>query len=253
MTISFLEILLRLGLALILGAIIGLERESTEHTAGMRTQALVALGSALFTIISAFGFTSFLGATHIQIDPTRIASYIVAGIGFLGAGSIFRDQNRVRGLTTAASVWLVAAVGMACGAGFLLVAVTATIMALIILIFLRSVEQFTLLRQLERLLSPGQSLEAQHLLIEATSITGQFTGQVYDACIRSGITVEKLTVRPEQGVETVVVTCHIPDSTTLAKIIDELRAFPGVLAVHADFRGTSTKQALPNDTTDKAS
>src|SRR6266849_2748797 len=132
MTISFLEILLRLGLALILGAIIGLERESTEHTAGMRTQALVALGSALFTIISAYGFTSFLGVPHIQIDPTRIASYIVAGIGFLGAG-------------------------------FLLVAVTATIMALIVLIFLRNVEQFTLLRQLERFISPGRSLEAQHL------------------------------------------------------------------------------------------
>ncbi|HET8852837.1 MAG TPA: MgtC/SapB family protein [Ktedonobacteraceae bacterium] len=253
MTISFLEILLRLGLALILGAIIGLERESTEHTAGMRTQALVALGSALFTIISAFGFTSFLGVPHIQIDPTRIASYIVAGIGFLGAGSIFRDQDRVRGLTTAASVWLVAAVGMACGAGFLLVAVTATIMALIVLIFLRSVEKFPLLRQVERLLSPGRSLEAQHLHIEATSITGQFTGQVYDACIRSGITVEKLTVRPEQGVETVVVTCHIPDSTTLAQIIDELRALPEVHAVHADLRSTDTKQAIPKDTADKAS
>jgi len=253
MTITFLETLLRLGLALILGAIIGLERESTEHTAGMRTQALVALGSALFTIISAFGFTSFLGVPHIQIDPTRIASYIVAGIGFLGAGSIFRDQNRVRGLTTAASVWLVAAVGMACGAGFLLMAVTATIMALFVLIFLRSVEQFPLLRQLERLLSPGQSLEAQHLLIEATSITGQFTGQVYDACIRSGITVEKLMIRTEQEVDTIVVACYVPNSTILAQIIGELRALPGVLAVDADFRVTCKKQSLPNYTTDKAS
>lgn len=253
MTISFLETLLRLGLALILGAIIGLERESTEHTAGTRTQALVALGSALFTIISAYGFTSFLSVPHIQIDPTRIASYIVAGIGFLGAGSIFRDQNRVRGLTTAASVWLVAAIGMACGAGFLLVAVTATIMALIILIFLRSVEQFTLLHKLERLLTPGKSLEEQHLHIEATSITGQLTGQVYDACIRSGITVEKLTVRPEQGAESVVVTCHIPDSTILTQIIDELRALPEVHAVHADLRGAHTKQVIPKDTANKTS
>ena len=253
MTISFLEILLRLSLALILGAIIGLEREGTEHTAGLRTQALVSLGSALFTIISAYGFTSFLGVPHIQNDPTRIASYIVAGIGFHGAGSIFRDQNRVKGLTTAASVWLVAAIGMACGAGFLLVALAATIMALIILILLYSVEQLTPLRQLQRLLSPGRSLEAQQLHIEAASITGQFTGQVNDACIRSGITVEKLTVRPEQGVETVVVTCHIPDSTTLAKIIDELRALPEVHTVHADLRGTDTKQAIPKDTADKAS
>ncbi|SRR5229473_7201943 len=245
MTISFLEILLRLGLALILGAIIGLERESTEHTAGLRTQALVALGSSLFTIISAYGFTSFLGIPHIQIDPTRIASYIVAGIGFLGAGSIFRDQQRVRGLTTAATVWLVAAVGMACGAGMLLTAVAATIMALIILLLLRYVERLFLL---------GRSSEAQHLHIEATPVSGQFTGQVYDACTHAGITVEKLTVRPDQEVDTVIVACHAPNAATLSQVIGELRALPGVRTVHADLRGTGTKQqAIPKDTADKAS
>jgi len=244
MTISFLEILLRLGLALILGAIIGLERESTEHTAGLRTQALVALGSSLFTIISAYGFTSFLGIPHIQIDPTRIASYIVAGIGFLGAGSIFRDQQRVRGLTTAATVWLVAAVGMACGAGMLLTAVAATIMALLILILLRYVERLFLL---------GRSSEAQHLHIEATPVSGQFTGQVYDACTHAGITVEKLTVRPDQEVDTVIVACHAPNAATLSQVIGELRALPGVRTVHADLRGTDKKQAIPKDTADKAS
>ena len=244
MTISFLEILLRLGLALILGAIIGLERESTEHTAGLRTQALVALGSSLFTIISAYGFTSFLGIPHIQIDPTRIASYIVAGIGFLGAGSIFRDQQRVRGLTTAATVWLVAAVGMACGAGMLLTAVAATIMALIILLLLRYVERLFLL---------GRSSEAQHLHIEATPVSGQFTGQVYDACTHAGITVEKLTVRPDQEVDTVIVACHAPNAATLSQVIGDLRALPGVRTVHADLRGTGTKQPIPKDTADKAS
>jgi putative Mg2+ transporter-C (MgtC) family protein len=245
MTISFLEILLRLGLALILGAIIGLERESTEHTAGLRTQALVALGSSLFTIISAYGFSSFLGIPHIQIDPTRIASYIVAGIGFLGAGSIFRDQQRVRGLTTAATVWLVAAVGMACGAGMLLTAVAATIMALTILILLRYVERLFLL---------GHSSEAQHLHIEATPVSGQFTGQVYDACTHAGITVEKLTVRPDQEVDTVIVACRIPNAATLSQVIGDLRTLPGVRAVHADLRSTGTKQqAIPKDTADKAS
>jgi putative Mg2+ transporter-C (MgtC) family protein len=245
MTISFLEILLRLGLALILGAIIGLERESTEHTAGLRTQALVALGSSLFTIISAYGFSSFLGIPHIQIDPTRIASYIVAGIGFLGAGSIFRDQQRVRGLTTAATVWLVAAVGMACGAGMLLTAVAATIMALTILILLRYVERLFLL---------GHSPEAQHLHIEATPVSGQFTGQVYDACTHAGITVEKLTVRPDQEVDTVIVACRIPNAATLSQVIGDLRTLPGVRAVHADLRSTGTKQqAIPKDTADKAS
>ena len=112
---SFLTILLRLGLAVFLGALIGFERESREHAAGMRTNALVSLGSCLFTIISAFGFLDFLGTPHVQIDPTRIASYIVAGVGFLGAGTIFlsQDKNKVKGLTTAATVWLVAAIGMA--------------------------------------------------------------------------------------------------------------------------------------------
>jgi len=243
-TISFLEILLRLGLALIFGAIIGLERESTEHTAGLRTQALVALGSSLFTIISAYGFTSFLGIPHIQIDPTRIASYIVAGIGFLGAGSIFRDQQRVRGLTTAATVWLVAAVGMACGAGLLLTAVAATIMALIILILLRYVERIFLL---------GHSSETQYLHIEATPVSGQLTGQVYDAFARAGITVEKLTVRPDQEVDAVIVACRIPNAATLSQVIGDLRALPEVRAVHADLRATGTKKTIPKDTADKAS
>src|SRR5438270_9599437 len=119
--ITFPTIMLRLGLALVLGAVIGFERESREHAAGMRTNALVSLGSCLFTIISAFGFMNLLSINHVQLDPTRIASYIVAGIGFLGAGSIFfsREEEKVKGLTTAATVWLVAAVGMACGAGML--------------------------------------------------------------------------------------------------------------------------------------
>src|SRR5947208_16508245 len=145
----FLTILLRLGLAMVLGALVGFERERREHAAGMRTNALVALGSCLFTIISAFGFLDFLGTLHVQIDPTRIASYVVAGIGFLGAGSIFlsRDTNTVKGLTTAATVWLVAAIGMACGAGLLAVAVVATVLGLIVLIVLRLVEHLLLPHQ----------------------------------------------------------------------------------------------------------
>ncbi len=94
--ISFPTILLRLSVALFLGALVGLERESRDHEAGMRTNALVALGTALFTIISAFGFLEFLSLAHIQIDPTRIASYVVAGIGFLGGGVIFLRQESER-------------------------------------------------------------------------------------------------------------------------------------------------------------
>ena len=238
MMISFPTLLLRLGVAIVLGAAIGLERESNEHTAGLRTQALVALGSSLFTIISAFGFLSFLGVAHIQIDPTRIASYIVAGIGFLGAGSIFlaRNQERVRGLTTAATVWLVAAVGMACGAGLLLEATAATILALIVLVVLRFAEQY-LLR--------GRKSNVQHLYIEAASLSGPMLSQVYETCAHAQVAIESLRVRAEQELDTIEVICHIPDAAALAQLIDDLRALPGVHAVHMDLHGTASESHSP--------
>ena len=120
--ISFPEILLRLAVALILGAAVGFEREQKEHAAGLRTLALVSLGCALFTIVSAYGFLELLIIPHTTLDPTRVASYIVAGIGFLGGGTIFLSQQneKVKGLTTAATIWVVAAVGIACGIGMIL-------------------------------------------------------------------------------------------------------------------------------------
>jgi putative Mg2+ transporter-C (MgtC) family protein len=246
MMISFPAILLRLGLAIVLGTVIGLERESSEHTAGLRTQALVALGSSLFTIISVFGFVSFLGVPHIQIDPTRIASYIVAGIGFLGAGSIFmaRNQERVKGLTTAASVWLVAAIGMACGAGLLLEATAATILALIVLVLFRFAEDFLLQRR---------SSGAHHLHIETTSAAAECIDQVYAACARSNITVESLKVRAEPELSTIQVAGRIPDRAILAHLIDELRALPGVRAVHTDAHGIGKGNLIAKDTTRKES
>ena len=241
MMLSFPALLLRLGVAIILGAAIGLERESTEHAAGLRTQALVALGSSLFTIISAFGFLSFLGVPHIQIDPTRIASYIVAGIGFLGAGSIFlaRNQERVRGLTTAASVWLVAAVGMACGAGLLLEATAATILALIVLVLLRFAEQYILHRQ---------ESDVQHLYIEAPSLSGPMFSQVYETCVRAQVAVESLRVRAEQELDTIEVICHIPYAVALAQLIDDLRALPGVRAVHMHLHGSAKENLMTKET-----
>ncbi len=123
----------RLLLAAGLGGAIGLERELDEKAAGLRTHMLVAMGSALFTLISAYGFRDFLvgGGSIVRADPSRIAAQIVTGIGFLGAGVIFRQGFSVRGLTTAATLWLVAAIGMASGAGFWEGAVIATGAALV--------------------------------------------------------------------------------------------------------------------------
>jgi putative Mg2+ transporter-C (MgtC) family protein len=131
-----LELGLRLAAGLVLGAIIGFERELHRQPAGFRTHSLVALGAALFTIVSAYAFTGPM------VDPTRIAAQIVSGIGFIGAGTILQHRGSVRGLTTAASLWAVAAIGTAAGAGLLLIAVVGTLLILVVLAVLDQMEAF---------------------------------------------------------------------------------------------------------------
>ena len=129
------HVVLRLFVAAVLGGAIGVERELRDREAGIRTHLLVSLGSALFTIVSAYGFHAFLesGANVVRADPTRIAAQIVTGIGFLGAGAIIREGLSVRGLTTAATLWVVAAIGMACGAGWYWAAVITTALTILAL------------------------------------------------------------------------------------------------------------------------
>jgi putative Mg2+ transporter-C (MgtC) family protein len=122
-----LDVAARLLVAALLGAAIGLEREIHDHPAGMRTHLLVALGSALFTVISIFGFVGVLGAGQsTPVDPSRVAAQVVTGIGFLGAGAILKFGTTVRGLTTAASLWTAAAIGMAAGAADYVLAAVGT-------------------------------------------------------------------------------------------------------------------------------
>src|SRR5437870_5812780 len=165
-TLSNGEVLLRLVVAAALGGAIGLERELRERQAGLRTHLVVSVGAALFTLVSAYGFSGFDG----KVDPTRIAAQIVSGIGFLGAGAIIRQGLSVRGLTTAASLWLVAAIGMASGAGYYSAAVITTALALLTLGPLRIVAYRLVHRfrpEIDRLLveipaggSPGTVIEA---------------------------------------------------------------------------------------------
>src|SRR5712691_9535049 len=122
------DTLVRVAVAAALGGAVGLERELDEKAAGLRTHVLVSVGAALFTLVGAYGFGEF---PRGSIDPSRIAAQIVTGVGFLGAGVIFRQGFTIRGLTTAASLWLVAAIGMAAGAGFWEGAVIATGAALL--------------------------------------------------------------------------------------------------------------------------
>ena len=126
-----LDFILRLFVAALLGGIIGLEREYREKAAGLRTHFLVALGSALFMIVSAYGFDGALTNSQMRLDVPRIAAQVVSGIGFIGAGTIIFQKNSVHGLTTAACVWVTAAIGLTCGAGMYLLAVSATLLVLI--------------------------------------------------------------------------------------------------------------------------
>lgn len=128
------EFVLRLFVAAMLGGVIGLEREYRAKEAGFRTHFLVALGSGLFMILSQFGFDDVLGHyEQVSLDPSRIASQVVTGIGFIGAGTIIFQKHVVRGLTTAAGLWVTSAIGMTAGAGMYVLSIATTVLVLLCL------------------------------------------------------------------------------------------------------------------------
>jgi len=133
----------RLALAALLCGVIGLEREVKRHPAGFRTHLLVGVGSCLMMLLSLFGFENYLNQeTYIQFDPARIPSYVISGIGFLGAGTILVKGATIKGLTTAASIWVVAGLGLVIGAGMYELALFTTFIVLLSLIFLNKIEAF---------------------------------------------------------------------------------------------------------------
>ncbi|PST82812.1 hypothetical protein C7T94_09215 [Pedobacter yulinensis] len=140
--LTLADLLSRLGLAVLLGAIIGFERERKEWAAGLKTHALVCLGASLAMIVSAYGFSDVIVYEGVELDPSRVAAQVISGVGFLGAGTIlFFKQQVIRGLTTAAGLWGVASIGLACGGGMYLAAVAATIFFLAVLLGLSWLER----------------------------------------------------------------------------------------------------------------
>lgn len=131
--IAEVDIAARLGLSIILGGLIGFERESSNHAAGFRTNILVCLGACLLMLLSIYGFADFVDEPNVRVDPARLAAAVITGIGFLGAGTILFTGKSITGLTTAASLWVVAAIGLAVGAGFYFASALVTIMALLTL------------------------------------------------------------------------------------------------------------------------
>ncbi len=140
------ELVLRLVMAALLGSVIGIERERLAWAAGLRTHMLVCVGACLAMIVSAYGFAGVLGP-HVILDPSRVAAQVVSGIGFLGAGSIILRNEVVKGLTTAASLWTVAAVGLAVGGGLYVAAAAATVIILVILAGIKPLEERYLKRR----------------------------------------------------------------------------------------------------------
>ncbi|HZT85801.1 MAG TPA: MgtC/SapB family protein [Gaiellaceae bacterium] len=214
-TIGWPEVLLRLFVAAALGGAIGLERELRERQAGLRTHLVVSVGAALFTLVSAYGFASFDG----KVDPSRIAAQIVSGIGFLGAGAIIRQGLSVRGLTTAASLWLVAAIGMAAGAGYWDGALIATLGALLTLGPLRVIA----FRMLSR-------YRPQHdrLLVEIPA--GGSPVPIIEAIERRGGRVMTLDIAQEGDRRSVAVDVELAAGTSPA-VVAEVAEIDGVLEV----------------------
>lgn len=147
---SEMDIALRLLAAAALGAAIGAEREFADQPAGFRTHMLVGVGSALFAVVSAFGFQAIVqdgGGTLSRVDPSRVAAQIVVGVGFLGGGAIIKSGGSIRGLTTAASLWVTAAIGTACGIGMLLMALVTGVISILALAVLKPLRSYLRRRQ----------------------------------------------------------------------------------------------------------
>ncbi|MCD9023570.1 MgtC/SapB family protein [Cohnella silvisoli] len=185
--ISFTEMTLRLLLALALGGLIGLERELGGHSAGFRTHILVCLGSAIIVLLSMYGFSEFAAEPNVRLDPARLAAQVISGIGFLGAGTIMRTGLGVSGLTTAASLWVSAAIGLAAGAGFYYGAFIATFLVVISLFVLNKVEKLF-----------SRTKKVRELLIKMEK-TSSGLNLVLAHLNRSGLQINKLSVENDEA------------------------------------------------------
>ena len=221
-SLSWGEEILRLVVAAGLGGAVGLEREYREREAGFRTHMLVAVGSALFTIASAYGFHEFLvsGDAVVRADPTRIAAQIVTGIGFLGAGAIIRQGLAVRGLTTAATLWVVAAIGLTTGAGYYSAAVITTLIALVSLWPLRIASHVVMVR-----FRP----ESGRVLAQLPA--GETPAPLVEEVERLGARLHALEVGHEGDRRTVVLDVALPAGVDAPDLIAKLADVDQVLEV----------------------
>lgn len=216
-----LDLVWRLTIALGLSALIGLEREMRQKSAGLRTYALVGTGAALFMLVSQYGFRGVLGHS-VVLDPSRIAAQIVSGIGFIGGGLIFVHRSNVRGLTTAAGIWATAAVGMAVGGDLLLLASAMTLIYLII-----SYAFPPLTARLPSSRGAGST-------IELTYVDGQgVLRRLLRHCSNHGFAISDLQAEHPDGENRVTVRLELRGRGSIAELAVDLDAVDGVLDVRA--------------------
>ncbi|MGL4741660.1 MAG: MgtC/SapB family protein [Sarcina sp.] len=197
------EFFIRLILATILGGMIGYEREFRSKEAGLRTHILVALGAALVMMVSQYGFFPVV-SNYIQVDPSRIAAQVVSGIGFIGAGVIFKEQGSIKGLSTAAGLWGVAAIGLAVGAGLYTLAITTTIIILIVFELLKRISKKFYARQIDlqigskngEYLEFRKKLEAQRNIIISYKVS---SADDTEKALSDNIVTMKVKLKSEDG------------------------------------------------------
>ncbi len=215
----YLEILVRLLLAGILGGIVGFEREHTHRPAGFRTHILVCVGAALVMITSEFIFERYKMVTNV--DPARLGAQVISGIGFLGAGTIIRDGFNVKGLTTAASLWAVSCVGIAVGIGFYAGAILATVLIFITLIVLKKME----------LIFPKKTKD-KVFFVESDNSPGQI-GHISCVFDKYNTEIKNIEfVNNEKDGLIVKLTAKAPDNLTGRGIIGDLQELQGVRKVY---------------------
>jgi putative Mg2+ transporter-C (MgtC) family protein len=217
--IGALDLTARVGSAVVLGALIGLEREARDQPAGIRTHALVAVGAALFTIAGAYGFSDV--QRDPSVDPARVAAQVATGIGFIGAGAILKIGLSVRGLTTAATLWMAAALGVAAGAGAYLLAALGTVAVLIVVVGLRLVKLSFLNRAI-------LSIEYQPGHGTLGRVIGELEGIGADP---GRLRLTDDTSVPG-GVRRVSVRVRVREDTDLDRLVKILRQLPEVYAAH---------------------
>ncbi|HPX79557.1 MAG TPA: MgtC/SapB family protein [Bacteroidales bacterium] len=215
--LSWTEITLRLFMAAFFGGLIGIERERRVWVAGMRTHMMVCVGACLVMIVSAYGFSEVLGSDYMRVDPSRVASQVVSGIGFIGAGTIlFSRHGRVRGLTTAAGLWTVAAIGLATGGGMYYAAGITTFIALIILWAIQPLETYITSRVLKNTLK---------ITAKADFIWSEWVSQLKK---KEALQIESVRMDKEGSKFVYQIRFESVNQDLVNRIVDELKVEPSV-------------------------